>query len=94
MDCPEYGTCHDAEWCQLGGPCADAVPFGDLVLTGVPTCDRLCHMDEYEFQQALMANELPDRMCHESPGCDEDTCVCGPTDQPDPCLSHKKDPAT
>jgi hypothetical protein len=24
MNCPEYGTCHDPEWCQQGGPCTDA----------------------------------------------------------------------
>jgi hypothetical protein len=24
MNCPEYGTCHDPEWCQQGGPCESA----------------------------------------------------------------------
>lgn len=25
MNCPEYGTCRDPEWCQQGGPCSAAV---------------------------------------------------------------------
>jgi hypothetical protein len=39
MNCPEYGTCHDPEWCQQSGPCVDDhhEPWPPALLASVAT---------------------------------------------------------
>jgi hypothetical protein len=31
MNCPEYGTCRDPEWCQQGGSCSAAINSEEFV---------------------------------------------------------------